>query len=247
MKLKEIIGREKIKMIDKIDICVVSRNNRLPKGLEYIPVNNLITSNIIPIGKAREDCIKKVTTEWFAFIDDDIEISEQWFNTIKLYINDNIGAICGVDYYKGIWLFDKYIYNGSMVPKEITFFGRLTGNNTLIKTEYMKDWKSRENLECYEDLVIGRHILDKNKKILLVPAICYHHKNWFGVAKSAIWAGMYFKREHPDIFKPIYIIKKFLEPIKILFTRGIFVAIYVLYQNIFLVYGILLSYRKEVI
>jgi hypothetical protein len=224
--------------MNKIDVCIVTKNDRLPKGLEYLPVNKLIVSNKTPIGKAREDCIKQVTTNWFAFIDDDIEITREWFDICKLFEAPNVGAINGTDYYKGLGIFDRVIFNGSLIPKEVTYWGRMNGNNVLIRTELVKDWVARDNLICYEDLVLGRHIIDKGYKIILTPALCYHLKNWGTIKKSSIWAGKEFSKEHPDEIIPLYIIKKILEPIKGLIHRGILFSIYATYRNFWLIYGI---------
>jgi len=223
----------------KIDVCIVTKNNKMPKGLNNIPINKIIVSNKYPLGKAREECISQVSTDWFAFIDDDIEITEEWFKICELFIKDEVGAINGTDYYKGLGVFDWVIFNGSLIPKEVKYNGRMNGNNVLIRTSTVKDWIARDNLSCYEDLVIGRHILNKGYKIILTPALCYHLKNWASVKNSSIWAGKYFMQEQPEFNKYIYIIKKIFEPLKGLIHRGILFSIYATYRNFWLIYGIL--------
>jgi glycosyltransferase involved in cell wall biosynthesis len=232
-------------MIDKIDVCVVTREGILPKGLEFVPTNNIIIETSSPIGIARKRAIDKVTTDWFAFIDDDVEITPEWFGICSLFIKKDVGAIVGTDYYRGLGIFDKVIYNGSLIPKEISYKGRMNGNNVLIKTEIMKDWTPDENLKCYEDLVIGRHILDKGYKIILTPALCYHRKSWNTVKRSALWAG----REYSKVYGPKSVlrfsVRKIVEPFRYLVNRGLLFSIFAAYSNFWLIVGIVSSSFKQ--
>jgi glycosyltransferase involved in cell wall biosynthesis len=228
-------------MVDKIDVCVVTKDGILPKGLEFVPINNIIVENSSPIGLARKRAIDKVTTDWFAFIDDDVEITQEWYGICSLFIKEGVGAVFGTDYYRGLGIFDKVIYNGSLIPKEITYKGRLNTNNVLIRTDILKDWYPDETLKCYEDLVIGKHILDKGYKIILTPALCYHRKDWSTVKRSGLWAGREYIKTYGSKSVPRFIIRKILEPLRYLMDRGILVSIFTTYSNFWLISGIIMS------
>ena len=49
-------------MSGKIDICVVTRGDKMPKGLENIPINKLIVETSKPLGEARRRAIAQVET-----------------------------------------------------------------------------------------------------------------------------------------------------------------------------------------
>ena len=113
--------------MEKIDVCIVTKHNRYPKGLENILINNLIVEQVKPIGLARQICISKVTTSIFAFIDDDIMIDKYWFNMLYQFIKDeNIGAICGKERIEGLGVLDKYIQTYENISiTEITRKGKI--------------------------------------------------------------------------------------------------------------------------
>ena len=235
---------EETSMIEKIDVCIVTREGeKLPKGLNYIPINNLIIETSSPLGLARKRAIDKVTTEWFAFIDDDMEITPEWFNICALFIKEGVGAVTGSDYYRGLGIFDKVLFNGSLIPTEITYKDRLTTNNVIIRTDLLKDWYPDRKLSCYEDLAIGRHILAKGYKIIITPALSYHHKDWKTVKRSSLWAGRDYRKTYGSPLR--FIFKKIIEPIRGLFSRGILFSIYATYRNFWLIVGILSSYIRS--
>ena len=67
-----------------LDICLVTKNGVTSiKGLNSIPENRLIVETSTPLALARMRAIQRVKTEWFAFIDDDVEISVSWYKTLK--------------------------------------------------------------------------------------------------------------------------------------------------------------------
>ena len=231
-------------MLDKVDVCVVTRDGKLPKGLECLPVKNIIIETSFPIGLARKRAIEKVSTEWFAFIDDDVEITPEWFPICSLFIKDGVGAVNDTDSYKGLGVFDRVIFNGPIIPKEVTYKGRLNGNNILIKTDLVRDWFPDENRRCYEDLTIGRHVLSKGYKKIVTPALCYHGKDWGSVKRSALWARReYTKMYSISVFR--IVVRKIIEPLKHLVYGGILYSIFTSYSNFWLIIGILQSQFKE--
>ena len=181
----------------KIDVCLVTKNPDIKtiKGLEYVPVHDLITERSRPLGLARMKAIQKVKTEWFAFIDDDVEIGPDWFRTVYSSIDPEVGAVEGLlfDYGFGFELDrelnDKKISSYSSCPYELKPGERGKTHNVLIRTNIVRDWApSRGDLSAFEDYEITQHILSKGYKWMLIPEFLgKHKKGWDHEKASARW------------------------------------------------------------
>lgn len=226
--------------MEKIDVCIVTRDNKLPKGLEYIQMNNLIVERIKPIGLARKACISQVKTSIFAFIDDDIIIDKYWFNVLYQFIKDeDVGAVYGITIRAGHGWFSRYTYD-TTIFKELKSGERFNTSNCLIKTELVKNWIPTYGLNCYEDLDIGNHIMQQNKKILFVPSTAIHNKGWKETKRSAEWAGYRFKEAYKDVKKEY--LKRITSPFRALILKGLPSAIYISYKNFWFIIGMV---RRE--
>lgn len=223
----------------KIDVCVVTRNGKLPVGLQNIPVNKLMVETIKPVGIARQICISKVTTRIFAFIDDDIIINDKWFELLYYYImKEDVGAVWGTTTGKGFGWMSKYSYT-PIGLKELKYGERFNTNNCLIKTELVKDWIPIYGLNCYEDLDLGNHIMKKNYKILFVPSTAIHDKGWKGLRRSALWAGYRWVEAYPNNSKMWEYVRRILSPFKILLLNGVPSSIYIIYRNFWFIIGMI--------
>jgi len=179
----------------KIDVCLVTKNNvNMIKGLKYIPLNKLIIERSKPLGLARMRAIQKVSTEWFAFIDDDVVILPKWFEGLAKFIDDDVGAVQGImrEYGLGANL-DKELFllklRNNKNKKSLNIAERGFTHNTLIRTDLVKDWKpSREDLSAFEDYELTQHVLEKGFNWLIIPNFrAIHHKTWLGVWNNALW------------------------------------------------------------
>jgi hypothetical protein len=224
--------------MEKIDVCIATKDNKLPKGLEYLSINQLIVENIKPIGLARQLCISKVKTSMFAFIDDDITIDKYWFNMLYQFMdNQGIGAICGKERVKGLGMLDKYQTYDILIT-EITKKGRFNTSNCLIKTELVKDWVPTFGMNCYEDFDLGAHILSKGKKLYSIPSTAIHNKDFSSFKRSALWQGYEYRDAHKEKYKTIkQCIKKVYQPFYYLLMRGFPTFIYCMYVNFWFVVG----------
>lgn len=225
----------------KIDVCVCTKNGKLPRGLNHIPINNLIVEDSKPIGIARMNAIKKVETEIFAFIDDDVIISESWLAGLPPFMDrEEVGAAWGTIRNEGLGIFDRSY--AAIVPYgELKKGDRFNTNNSLIKTRLVKDWKPTIGLNCYEDLDLGFHMMAKGYKILNVPSDTIHKKGFLQLAKSAYWAGSTYREAYrPTNLKLIrQYLGRFAYPFFQIFTHGILSAVIVAYRNLFFVAGML--------
>lgn len=83
----------------KLDVCVPTLD---PLSEEFIgnieknvPLNRLLTSTLPGRGRARQDLIDRVETEFFAFVDTDIVLLPNWFESVTAYLGPDVGAVEG--------------------------------------------------------------------------------------------------------------------------------------------------------
>lgn len=174
----------------EIDICLVTKNEVTTiKGIEYIPYNNLIVETSKPLALARMKAIQKVKTEWFVFIDDDVEIDKTWFEIIiPLVKKKDIGAVQGSLLIKGLgdkW--NKVLNSRTVFPQELKIGERGCTHNTLIRTALVKDWIPSPNLSSWEDYSLTQHILNKGYSWVVIPTKSHHKKTWNKIWKNIFW------------------------------------------------------------
>ena len=60
--------------IKQVDICIVTKTEKLPVNLrnaiDRLPAHSVIVETSTPLGLARMRAIRRVSTEWFVFLDD---------------------------------------------------------------------------------------------------------------------------------------------------------------------------------
>lgn len=121
------------------------------------------------LANARRIGIKYVDTKYFAFIDDDIEVSERWFTELIYFVisGRRVGAVQGflrlyVDYLDKAQLHEL---NHRKEPTvEIT--GRGWTNNTLLMTEIVRDFNPPRTVHSWEDFLITQHVIKKGYRWL---------------------------------------------------------------------------------
>jgi len=124
---------------------------------------------------ARQKGIENVETDWFMFVDSDVELCEDWFEKAKKYIDETVGAVWGIE----VW---SVIQN----PATLKIFLWITRkifeirggtHDTLVRYDAIKDIKIPENLHVFEDSYIKEWIEQKGYKIVAcyVP-YCVHYR-----------------------------------------------------------------------
>lgn len=218
------------------------------KGIENIPLNNLIIETSTPLALARMRAIQKVKTEWFAFVDDDVDINEAWFEKLEEHTHgENIGAIQGMLLVKGLgekW--DQALNNVERQVHELKLGNRGLTHNTLMRTEIVKDWIPPPNLSAYEDYLLTQHILKKGYRWINVPTKSYHKKTWKNVWKNAIWGTASRKELWPSNMDTILqIVKNLIWILRISLSMNMNwrVKIYTIYFTIATTYGYIKSMK----
>lgn len=182
--------------LSRIDVCIVTRGDcdlttLISRIKKNIPVNKIIIETSSPLAMARARAIQKVSTPWFAFIDDDILIGKKWFREVSAYAKQpHVGSVCGRTKEIGLgksW--DKAKNTEQFFPKELKMGDWGYTHNTLIKTSLVKDWTpSKLDLSALEDYEITTHIISKGYKWMFVPVSdTWHIKTWSEVWSKAFW------------------------------------------------------------
>ena len=165
-----------------MDVCVVSLRGLSQEFYDSvskaIPINNLIVdSKTKPLGKAREAVIRKVETERFVFLDDDVYPPPNWYSDImKFWTSDDIGwiegwAVPSQPPWYSKWALSRF--NGASIHL-IPYNGRGFTLDTVIRTQYVRDWVSPPDLDFFEDLALSNFVISKRYKVLRVPVKSEH-------------------------------------------------------------------------
>ena len=124
-------------------------------------------------GIARQIGIDNVTTDWFAFIDSDVVLCDKWFEKMKLFMSQNVGAIFGVDLPRPLSGFRLRFMQMSSAR---VFQVRGGCHDILIRKKAVEDISIPSNLHTLEDAYIKEWIERQWKVIVNYEACCYHYK-----------------------------------------------------------------------
>jgi len=121
---------------------------------------------------ARQEGIEKVVTDWFMFVDSDVVICKDWFKKAWKLVDEEVGAIWGVDVPGNI--------KSSFLLKILTqvsmrsFNARGGTHDILVRHEVVEGIKIPANLHFYEDAFIKNGSWRKTIRLLrLMTRIVY--------------------------------------------------------------------------
>ncbi|MDI6905419.1 MAG: glycosyltransferase family 2 protein [Candidatus Bathyarchaeia archaeon] len=126
-------------------------------------------------GKARERGIQEVETELFMFVDSDVILCKDWFKKASRYIQEDVGAIWGVDIPGDVK--SKFMTKILQRMEARAFDIRGGCHDILIRYDVVKDIKIPSELHVLEDAYIKEWITAKNYKVIVSYAsYCKHYK-----------------------------------------------------------------------
>jgi glycosyltransferase involved in cell wall biosynthesis len=151
-------------------------------------------------GRARQIGIEHVETEWFTFVDSDVELCDGWFEKAKDLVGPEVGAVWGIE----VW---SVIKNPRLLRLFLQttmsiFQARGGTHDLLVRREVVKDIKIPDSLHSFEDAYIKEWINKKGYKVVAAyNPYCTHHRpsvvwsitSGVDMAQSAIRAGMFYK------------------------------------------------------
>lgn len=166
---------------NKIDVCTPSlierdenycreKLNEL-KALG-IPVNKIIISSKKGRAAARTELMQKAGTEWFLFLDDDIELNKNWWKKISKFLEDDrVGAVNGFGLVNNIFMIflrHLFLLRGLKHQRGFT-------SNTLIRKKAVEEIILK-NENRFEDLELQEKIKAKGYEWRFCMAYCRHTK-----------------------------------------------------------------------
>lgn len=130
------------------------------------------------LGKSREIGINNVDTEWFAFIDSDVILRNDWFREINVYISHvNMGAVESnfIHHYPAD-IPEFPTFNNVLNQRRVDKRGYTIA--TLIKTQTVEDISIPSDLLIYEDEFIKKWVEEKGYKWMkVVSPVVDHYPN----------------------------------------------------------------------
>jgi glycosyltransferase involved in cell wall biosynthesis len=124
---------------------------------------------------ARQKGIDNVTADWFMFVDSDVVLCHDWFKKAQKYIQNDVGAVWGVEVWSTITK-SKTLKMFLVTTRKI-FEVRGGTHDTLIRTCLIKDIKIPNELHVFEDAYIKDWITDKGFKVIACyDPFCIHYR-----------------------------------------------------------------------
>lgn len=241
----------------KVDVCIPSLRPLSREFVEHlhsrIPVHCLLTSSVVGRGKARQDLIDHVDTEWFVFVDDDIRLRPNWWSEVSKMAAERVGGV------EGLWsyaLMDKRVddYARSMVKLARLLrrkawtekIDRAFTGDTLVRTAAVKQIRI-PGIQIYEDEFIRRHIERNGFQWLRTRQIVCDHLRTYNLAEA------YESGEYAFYFgkiTPLGQIRRLAQlPLRILFslyyTRNVGVGVFVLKRETQVLKGVLHAFVRR--
>ena len=170
----------------KVDVCVPALQKPSSTFEEMlkreIPVHDIIISYAKPLGTARQELIERVNTDWFCFVDLDIELLPGWWKKMNAMVDSQTGGI------EGMWSYtiepevDAYTDAmrdlAHMLGKKtaIERLARAFTGDLLIRTESVRGI-TIPPVPVWEDEFIRRYIVSRGFTWKMVKeVVCLHHR-----------------------------------------------------------------------
>ena len=170
---------------------------------------------------ARQMGLRRVSTEWFMFVDSDVILGKDWVRKAEKYVKSEVGAIWGVNIDIIPNVKDKRILKLQSLIARQCFSLRGGMHDTLIRREAVKGIKIPEELHAYEDAYIINWIKAQGYKTVIGDDVyCLHFKspaNWSlqnGVSQAIIEfrCGLVYSHLYEYMFYyPIFMFHWFLQ------------------------------------
>ncbi len=132
--------------------------------------------------KARTLGMRKVTTDWFMFVDSDVLLCNGWFERAKADLADGVGAVWGLNVDVIPTLNNKRVLAMQSLVARQAFYLRGGLHDTLILHKAVAGLTIPEHLHTYEDAYLMQFIEKRGYKVSIGSNLyCLHYKppsNW---------------------------------------------------------------------
>jgi glycosyltransferase involved in cell wall biosynthesis len=132
--------------------------------------------------KARTEGIRRVSTDWFMFVDSDVLLCKDWYKKAQADLASGVGAVWGLNIDVIPNVKDKRILKLQSLIARQCFYLRGGMHDTLILRKAVEGIRIPEQLHAYEDAFIVQWIEKHGYKVSVGSDIyCLHYKpptNW---------------------------------------------------------------------
>jgi glycosyltransferase involved in cell wall biosynthesis len=127
--------------------------------------------------KARTEGIRRVSTDWFMFVDSDVVLCKDWFKKAQADLANGVGAVWGLNVDVIPNVKDKRILKLQSLIARQCFNLRGGMHDTLVLRKAVKGIRIPEQLHAYEDAYIIRWIEKHGYKAVVGSNVyCLHYK-----------------------------------------------------------------------
>lgn len=154
---------------------ILNRFNRKHGNVQIIQMNG-------SRAKARSEGIRRVSTEWFMFVDSDVLLCKNWFKKAQADLASGVGAVWGLNVDVIPNVKDKRVLTLQTLIARKCFNLRGGMHDTLILRKAVEGLVIPEELHAYEDAFIVRWIERHGYRAVVGRDVyCLHYKppnNW---------------------------------------------------------------------
>jgi glycosyltransferase involved in cell wall biosynthesis len=126
-------------------------------------------------GKARMKGVEKVKTEWFAFVDSDVVLCDEWYEKARKHVKPDTGAVWGIEIWEGIS--NKAVMKLFLKVTRKIFELRGGTHDLLVRYEAVKGIRIPENLHVFEDSYIKEWIEKRGYRVVAAyDPYCIHYR-----------------------------------------------------------------------
>jgi glycosyltransferase involved in cell wall biosynthesis len=183
-----------------VDGCSKDRTIDIITAFDKRYHNVLVIEDKGTRGKARQEAINAVETDWFMFVDSDCILCDRWFEKAWRFVDDKVGAVWGIE----LW---SVIKN----PRILELFKRITmkifqtrggTHDLLVRREALKGIRIPEDLHVFEDTFIKQWITKNGYTVVSTyDPHCAHRRPlhvWttsvaVGIATDEIKQGLFYR------------------------------------------------------
>jgi glycosyltransferase involved in cell wall biosynthesis len=155
-------------------------------------------------GSARQTGINNVKSDWLMFVDSDVVLSKNWFNKAEKLIEDDIGAIWGME----IWSALRKAKVLKLYERaSLKIFEKRGGmHDLLLRRRAIEGIKVPCQLHTYEDAYVKSWIHAKGYKVIgLYEPYCLHFRSntvWTIRHFSLMGGDLKYAARHPSLLFP---------------------------------------------
>jgi glycosyltransferase involved in cell wall biosynthesis len=166
--------------------------------------------------KARTEGIRKVSTDWFMFVDSDVVLCKGWYKKAQFDMAKGVGAIWGLNVDVIPNVTDKRILKLQSIVARECFNLRGGTHDILILRKAVEGIRIPEHLHTFEDAFIVDWIMNHGYKVAVGSNVyCLHYKpptNWnikngFSQAIVEFKCGLVYSHVYEYIiFYPVFVL-----------------------------------------